>query len=82
MSARREHACLLAQQQQHDQNQKENGDDEAKRDLDKVHPHPGDMALLGRWQELLRSTDLVGEGRRPPDGMDDAYHGADNMRCV
>ena len=74
MSARYEYAALLAQQQPHSREQKDNGNDEAKSDLDKAHP--GDIALLGRWEELLRVGGLVGMERRTSNGMDDAFNGA------
>ena len=80
MSARRERASLLAQHQPQSQKQKGNGNDEAKKGLDNAHP--GDIALLGRWEELLRAGDLMRMGCRVSNGVDDAIDGAYNMHCV
>ena len=49
MSARREHATLLAKQQQ---------SAELEKELEATHP--GDEGSLRRWEEVLRSADVNG----------------------
>ena len=79
MSARRERASLLAQHQPQPQKQKDNGNGEAKKGLDNAHP--GDIALLGWWEELLRAGDLIRMGCRASNGVDDAINGAYNVQA-
>lgn len=51
MNARREHAALLAKQQQQQS---------AELGTEPEATHPGDEGSLRRWEELLRSADVNG----------------------
>ena len=64
MSARREHATLLAKQQQNQQQQQQKQQQQQQQSVElgkeSETRHPGDKGSLRRWEELLRSADVHG----------------------
>ena len=58
MSARRDHAAILAKQQQ--QQKQKQQQQSADVEIGSEATHPGDEGSLRRWEELLKSADAYG----------------------